>query len=61
MVSRTWGVSTPGSSGRSLSRSDGPRKGWSTTGPTPGTMSTPKPMAATGTMMSEYRMAASTP
>ena len=35
--------------------------GSATTGPVPGATSTPKPMAATGTTMSEKRMAASTP
>ena len=38
-----------------------PRTAASTTGPIPGCMSTPNPMAATGTTMSENRMAASTP
>ena len=37
------------------------RNGSATTGPRPGSTSTPKPMACTGTTMSENRMAASTP
>jgi hypothetical protein len=60
-VSSTYGVSTSGSSGRRRSRSARERNGRSTTGPVPGATSTPKPRAATGTTMSEKRMAASTP
>ena len=37
------------------------RKGSATTGPVPGATSTPKPMAAAGTTMSEKKMAASVP
>ena len=37
------------------------RTGLATTGPVPGTMSTPTPAAYSGTTMSLYRMAASTP
>jgi len=35
--------------------------GWATTGPTPGLMSRSTPAAASGTTMSEKRIAASTP
>ena len=60
-ASITYGVSTSGSSGRRRSRSGAGRKGSATTGPVPGATSTPKPMAAAGTTMSEKRMAASVP
>src|SRR3954469_10972247 len=60
-VSMTYGVSASGSSGRNRWRSAARAKGRSTTGPTPCAMSTPNPTAATGTTMSENRMAASTP
>ena len=60
-ASITYGVSETGSSGRRRSRSPRAAKGCSTTGPVPGTTSTPKPTAWAGTTMSLNRMAASTP
>ena len=49
-----------GSSGRSRSTSPSVRNGRSTTGPTPGLMSTSTPIARSGTTMSLNRTAAST-
>ena len=60
-ASTTYGVSTSGSSGRRRCRSRRPANGSATTGPVPGATSTPKPMAAAGTTMSEKKIAASVP
>jgi hypothetical protein len=51
---------SPGSSERSWARSASARIGRSTTGPTPGAMSMPTPIALSGTTMSLNRIAAST-
>ncbi len=58
-ASLMYGTSS-GSSGRSRSTSPSVRNGRSTTGPTPGLMSTSTPIARSGTTMSLNRIAAST-
>ena len=58
--SRTNGTAVSGSNGvRSRATSAAVRMGESTTGPTPSSIRTSTPRAATGTMMSENRIAAS--
>ncbi len=56
-TSSSW----PGSSAGNAATAAPVRTGSATTGPVPGTMSTPMPAATSGTTMSEKRMAASTP
>ena len=60
-VSITYAVSFVGSSSFNLSKSPADRNGFSVTGPTPGLISIPNPTACTGTIISEYKIAASTP
>ncbi|CAO5243913.1 hypothetical protein FAGKG844_340019 [Frankia sp. AgKG'84/4] len=57
-ASVTYGTSS-GSSARSAPRPAPSRTGSATTGPTPGTMSTSRPIATSGTTMSEKKIAAS--
>jgi hypothetical protein len=59
IASVTNGTS-PGSSSRSRPTAAASRTGASTTGPTPGLMAIPTPIALSGTMMSLKKTAAST-